>query len=424
MSKAQTAQLTLPDGSTIALPIYQATLGPDVIDTRPLIKAGFFTYDPGFSSTASCASAITYIDGDEGKLFYRGYSIEWLAEQQDFLSISYLLYHGELPTDTQYAQFADDLTACSVVDERVMHLIDHLDDNLWPMAGMITAAGALSSLYHQPDVIPDKEDRYHLATRFIATMSTLAAACYKRSIGQPIVAPRSDLGFVENFLHMVLSTPTTPYKPDQVLVRALDQIFTLHADHEQNASTSTVRLASSTKTGLFACAAAGIASLWGPLHGGANEAALTMLENTEDACNIPAMVAEVKEGSKRLPGFGHRVYKSYDPRARFMRKACYEVLDHLQLNNKQIFSTARALEKVALEDEYFISRNLYPNVDFYSGIVLSAIGIPRSMFTPIFAVARTAGWAAHWNEQYEDSETRIGRPRQLYTGSKERSVAP
>jgi len=422
------ATLSFSDGSpSLDLPIYKGTVGPDVIDIRKLYGAtGKFTYDPGFMSTASCNSSITYIDGDKGELLYRGYPIEQLAVNCDFLETCYLLMNGELPNAAQKAEFVSTVTSHTMVHEQMQFFFRGFRRDAHPMSVLVGTVGALSSFYHDSLDITDAHHREVSAIRLIAKLPTLVAMAYKYSIGQPFVYPRNDLSYSANFMHMMFSNPCEEYKVNDVLVRALDRILTLHADHEQNASTSTVRLAGSSGANPFACIAAGIACLWGPAHGGANEAALNMLKEIGSVDNIPAFIAQVKDKTSgvKLMGFGHRVYKNFDPRAKLMRETCYEVLNELGLENDPLFKLAMALEKVALEDEYFVSRKLYPNVDFYSGIVQSALGIPVSLFTGIFAMARTVGWIAQWNEMISDPEQKIGRPRQLFVGSPTRDVPP
>ena len=385
-----------------------------------------FTYDPGFTSTASCESAITFIDGEEGVLLHRGYAIGELAEHSTFMETSYLLLNGELPTQTQKDQFVTTVTNHTMVHEQMQSFFRGFRRDAHPMSVLVGTVGALSSFYHDSLDINDPHHREVSAIRLIAKMPTLVAMAYKYSIGQPFVYPRNDLSYSANFLRMMFSNPCEEYKINEVLVRALDRILILHADHEQNASTSTVRLAGSSGANPFACIAAGIACLWGPAHGGANEAALTMLKEIGSVDNIPEFIRQVKDKNStvKLMGFGHRVYKNYDPRAKLMRETCYEVLQELGLQDDPLFKLAMALEKVALEDEYFVSRKLYPNVDFYSGIVQSALGIPVSLFTGIFAMARTVGWIAQWNEMISDPEQKIGRPRQLFIGSQTRNVTP
>jgi citrate synthase len=422
------ATLSFSDGSpSIELPIYQGTVGPDAIDIRKLYAAtGKFTYDPGFMSTAACNSKITYIDGDKGELLYRGYPIEQLATHCDFLETCYLLLNGELPNQAQKKEFVSTVTNHTMVHEQMQFFFRGFRRDAHPMSVLVGTVGALASFYHDSLDINDPHHRQVSAIRLIAKMPTLVAMSYKYSMGQPFVYPRNDLSYSANFMRMMFATPCEEYKVNDVLVRALDRILILHADHEQNASTSTVRLSGSSGANPFACIAAGIACLWGPAHGGANEAALNMLKSIGTADNIPEFVRQVKDKNSgvKLMGFGHRVYKNYDPRAKLMRETCYEVLEELGLQDDPLFKLAMALEKVALEDEYFISRKLYPNVDFYSGIVQSALGIPVSLFTGIFAMARTVGWIAQWNEMISDPEQKIGRPRQLFDGEVTRQVAP
>ena len=422
------ATLSFTDGSpSIDFPIYKGSIGPDVVDIRKLYGAtGKFTYDPGFMSTAACNSSITYIDGDKGELLYRGYPIEQLAVNCDFLETCYLLLNGELPNAKQKDTFVDTVTHHTMVHEQMQFFFRGFRRDAHPMSVLVGTVGALASFYHDSLDINDPHHRDVSAIRLIAKMPTLVAMAYKYSIGQPFIYPRNDLSYSANFMRMMFATPAEDYKINNVLVRALDRILILHADHEQNASTSTVRLAGSSGANPFACIAAGIACLWGPAHGGANEAALNMLKEIGTVDNIPAFIAQVKDKNSnvKLMGFGHRVYKNFDPRAKLMRETCHEVLNELGLQNDPLFKLAMALEKVALEDEYFVSRKLYPNVDFYSGIVQSALGIPVSLFTGIFAMARTVGWIAQWNEMISDPEQKIGRPRQLFVGSPKRDVAP
>jgi citrate synthase len=421
------ATLTLPDGKTVDFPVLQGTLGPEVVDIRTLYgRSGMFTYDPGFLSTASCSSAITYIDGDQGILLYRGYPIEQLAQQCDFLEVCYLLQYGELPNRKQKDEFVDIVTHHTMVHEQLARLYQGFRRDAHPMAVMVGVVGALSAFYHDALDINDPQHRVISAFRLIAKMPTIVAMSYKYSIGQPFIYPKNDLSYTANFMRMMFAVPTEEYKVNQVLVRALDRIFILHADHEQNASTSTVRLCGSSGANPYACIAAGIASLWGPAHGGANEAALQMLEEIGDASKVGEFIRKAKDKNSgvRLMGFGHRVYKNYDPRAKLMRETCHEVLNELGLHNDRIFKLALALEKIALEDDYFVSRKLYPNVDFYSGIVQRALGIPVAMFTCIFSLARTIGWIAQWQEMITDPEYKIGRPRQLYKGATRRDVKP
>jgi len=423
---ASKATLSFSDGSpSVEFPVYKGTIGPDVVDIRKLYgETGKFTYDPGFMSTASCNSSITYIDGDKGELLYRGYPIEQLAVNCDFLETCYLLLNGELPNATEKEKFVNTVTNHTMVHEQMQFFFRGFRRDAHPMSVLVGTVGALASFYHDSLDINDPHHREVSAIRLIAKMPTLVAMAYKYSMGQPFVYPQNDLSYSANFVRMMFSTPCAPYKVNDVLVRALDRILILHADHEQNASTSTVRLSGSSGANPFACIAAGIACLWGPAHGGANEAALNMLQQIGSVDKIGEFVKQVKDKSSgvKLMGFGHRVYKNYDPRAKLMRETCHEVLDELGLQNDPLFKLAMALEKVALEDEYFVSRKLYPNVDFYSGIVQSALGIPVSLFTGIFAMARTVGWIAQWNEMISDPEQKIGRPRQLFIGSQQRDV--
>ena len=420
------ATLSFSDGSAaIDMPIYKGTVGPDVIDIRKLYaQTGKFTYDPGFMSTAACNSSITYIDGDKGELQYRGYPIEQLAENCDFLETCYLLLNGELPTAEQAKEFSATVTSHTMVHDLLQFFFRGFRRDAHPMSVLVGTVGALASFYHDSLDINDPKQREISAIRLIAKMPTLVAMAYKYSIGQPFMYPRNDLSYSANFMRMMFGNPCEEYVINDVLVRALDRILILHADHEQNASTSTVRLAGSSGANPFACIAAGIACLWGPAHGGANEAALNMLKEIGSVENIPAFIEKVKDKNSgvKLMGFGHRVYKNFDPRAKLMRETCHEVLDELGLHDDPLFKLAMALEKIALEDEYFVSRKLYPNVDFYSGIVQSALGIPVSLFTGIFAMARTIGWIAQWNEMIADPEQKIGRPRQLFIGATERDV--
>ena len=405
----------------IELPVYHGTEGPDVVDVRPLTGEGLFTFDPGFVSTASCESKITYIDGANGVLLHRGYPIEELAEHSDYLEVCYLLLNGELPTPEQKAKFDYTVNQHTMVHEQLSTFYNGFRRDAHPMAIMCGVVGALSAFYHDSLDINDPHHREVCAYRLIAKMPTLAAMCYKFSIGQPFIYPRNDLGYADNFLRMMFATPCEDYKINPVLSRAMDKIFTLHADHEQNASTSTVRLAGSSGANPFACIAAGIAALWGPAHGGANEAVLKMLAEIGSVENIPAFIEKAKDPNDpfRLMGFGHRVYRNFDPRSRVMKQTCDEVLAELGITDDPMLDIAKELERIALEDEYFVSRKLYPNVDFYSGIILKAIGIPTSMFTVIFALSRTIGWISHWNE-FHSSPNKIGRPRQLYTGAPKR----
>jgi citrate synthase len=425
------ATLSFSNGSpSIDMPVYHGNVGPDVIDIRKLYaQTGMFTYDPGFLSTAACQSAITYIDGDKGELLYRGYPIEQLATNCDYLETCYLLLNGELPTTEQKQAFTKLVTNHTMVNEQMQFFLRGFRRDAHPMAIMTGLVGALSAFYHDSTDINNPEHRAISAVRLIAKMPTLVAMAYKYTVGQPFVYPRNDLSYAGNFLHMMFATPCEPYKVSPVLERALDRIFTLHADHEQNASTSTVRLCGSSGTNPFAAIAAGVACLWGPAHGGANEACLNMLEDIQKMGGI-SKVGEFMEKVKdknsgvKLMGFGHRVYKNYDPRAKLMQETCKEVLAELGLENDPLFKLAMALEKIALEDDYFVQRKLYPNVDFYSGIVQRAIGIPTPLFTAVFALARTTGWIAQLNEMIGDPEYKIGRPRQLFTGNVSRDVKP
>jgi len=422
------ATLSFSDGRpSVDFPVLSGTIGPDVVDVRSLYaKTGLFTYDPGFMSTASCRSTITYIDGDEGVLLYRGYPIEQLAEHSDFLEVAYLILNGELPNAQQKKDFDHTVTHHTMVHEQLSRFYTGFRRDAHPMAVLCGVVGALSAFYHDFIDIRDQRSRDISAFRLIAKLPTITAMTYKYSLGQPFMYPRNKLSYVENFLFMMFGTPCEEWKPRPVLTRAVERVLILHADHEQNASTSTVRLAGSTGANPFACIAAGIASLWGPAHGGANEAVLKMLGEIDDVKNIPGFIKKVKEkeGHAMLMGFGHRVYKNYDPRAKIIQKTCHEVLEELDLKDDKLFKLALALEKIALEDDYFISRKLYPNVDFYSGIVYKALGIPVAMFTAIFALARTVGWIAQWNELIGDVDQKIGRPRQLFAGAKPREFVP
>ncbi|TAK52235.1 MAG: citrate (Si)-synthase [Betaproteobacteria bacterium] len=421
------ATLTLNDGRSFEFPMLGGSVGPEVVDIRSLYgKAGVFTYDPGFMSTASCNSTITYIDGDAGVLLYRGYPIEQLAVHCDFLEVCYLLLNGELPNAAQKQGFVATVTRHTMVHDQLNRFFTGFRRDAHPMATMVGVVGALSAFYHDSLDINDAEHRQVAAFRLIAKLPTIVAMAYKYSIGQPFVYPRNELSYTGNFMRMMFAVPAEDYKVNEVLVRALDRIFILHADHEQNASTSTVRLSGSSGANPFACIAAGIACLWGPAHGGANEACLQMLEQIGDASKVGDFIKRAKDKNSgvRLMGFGHRVYKNYDPRAKLMRETCHEVLNELGLHDDRLFKLAIALEKIALEDDYFVSRKLYPNVDFYSGIVQRALGIPTSMFTCIFSLARTVGWIAQWQEMIADPEYKIGRPRQLYRGATRRDVKP
>lgn len=422
------ATLTFTDGTPpIDFPVLTGSVGPDVIDVRALYaKTGKFTYDPGFMSTASCRSKITYIDGDKGILQYRGYPIEHLAEHCSFLEVAYLIWNGELPNKKQLDQFVDIVTHHTMVHEQLGRFYSGFRRDAHPMAVLCGVVGALSAFYHDSINIHDERSREISAYRLIAKLPTITAMTYKYNTGQPFMYPKNALSYVDNFLYMMFGTPCEEYKISPTISRAMDRILILHADHEQNASTSTVRLAGSTGANPFACISAGIASLWGPAHGGANEAVLKMLGEIGDAKNIPAFIKKVKdkEDNAMLFGFGHRVYKNYDPRAKIIQKTCHEVLDELGLKDDKLFKLAMALEKVALEDEYFVKRKLYPNVDFYSGIVYKALSIPVDMFTAIFALARTVGWIAQWNELIGDPDQKIGRPRQLFAGAGRRDFVP
>ena len=415
---------------TLEMPVYGGTLGPDVFDIRQLYaKTGMFTYDPGFMSTAACQSKITFIDGDQGILLYRGYPIEQLATHCDFLEVCHLLLYGELPSQQSKDKFVWTVTRHTMVHEQLARLFQGFRRDSHPMAVMVGVVGALSAFYHDSLDINNPEHREISAFRLIAKLPTIVAMAYKYNMGQPFMSPKNNLGYTANFMRMMFGVPAEEYEVNDVLVRALDRIFILHADHEQNASTSTVRLAGSSGANPFACIASGIACLWGPAHGGANEAALQMLMDLQaqgGVAKIGEFVAKVKDKNSgvKLMGFGHRVYKNYDPRAKLMQETTREVLDTLDKHDEPLLKLAMALEKIALEDEYFVTRKLYPNVDFYSGIVQSALGIPTSMFTCIFALARTVGWIAQWNEMISDPEQKIGRPRQLYVGPTKRDVVP
>jgi citrate synthase len=420
----KTAKLTMPDGSTHEFDIISGTQGPSVVDIRNFYsKTGMFTYDPGFTSTAACNSEITYIDGDAGILRYRGYPIEQLAEESDFLETAYLLLSGQLPNKQEKNKFIKDITYHTMVHEQLMNFFKGFRRDAHPMAIVTGVVGALSAFYHDCTDIQDKKQRLIATHRMIAKIPTIVAMAYKYSVGQPFVYPDNKLSYTENFMRMCFSVPAEEYKVSPILSKALDIIFILHADHEQNASTSTVRLASSSQANPFACIAAGTACLWGPAHGGANEAALAMLEEIGTVDKIPEYIARAKDKNDpfRLMGFGHRVYKNYDPRAKIMQKQCKAVFDYLGIDNDPILQVAVELEKIALTDSYFIEKKLYPNVDFYSGIVLKALGFPTSMFTALFAMARTVGWIAQWNEMISEDGQKIGRPRQLYVGLPERT---
>jgi len=414
------------DGKVVAdLPILSGTAGLDVIDIRTLGSHGYFTYDPGFLATASCESAITFIDGGKGVLQHRGYAIDDLAKKADYLEVCYILLNGDAPTKSQYDDFTAIITNHTMVHEKLAHFFQGFLPDAHPMAMVCGVVGALSSFYHSDLDINDHDQRMRSAHRLIAKMPTIAAMAYKYSIGQPFVYPRNELSYAENFLHMMFSVPAEKYVVSPTIANAMDRIFTLHADHEQNASTSTVRLAGSSGANPYACIAAGVASLWGPAHGGANEACLTMLEEIGSLDRIDEFVAKAKDKNDpfRLMGFGHRVYKNFDPRATVMRETCHEVLKELNIQDP-LLDVAMELERIALEDEYFVSKKLYPNVDFYSGIILKAIGIPTSMFTVIFAMSRTVGWISHWDEMLSQAGQKIGRPRQKYTGEINRKFTP
>jgi citrate synthase len=420
------AKLTVGD-KTYEFPVLSGSVGPDVIDIRSLYaKTGMFTYDPGFTSTAACDSTITYIDGDKGELLYRGYPIEQLADKSSYLEVCYLLLYGELPTQAQLDDFIGRVTRHTMVHEQMHFFFRGFRRDAHPMAVVVGVVGAMAAFYHDSIDINDPQQREIASIRMIAKIPTIVAMSYKYSVGQPFVYPRNDLDYASNFLRMCFSVPAEEYVVNPVIARAMDLIFTLHADHEQNASTSTVRLAGSSDANPFACIAAGVACLWGPAHGGANEAALNMLKEIGTPDKIPDFIARVKDKSSgiRLMGFGHRVYKNYDPRAKVMQETCKEVLDLLGVHNNPLLQVAQQLEKIALTDDYFISRKLYPNVDFYSGIILEAIGFPTSMFTAIFALSRTVGWIAQWKEMIADPQKKIGRPRQLYHGAAERDYVP
>jgi citrate synthase len=428
-TKAQGSITITLDGTnkSTTLPLLGGTLGPQVADIRKLYgDLGIFTFDPGYGATASCESTITYIDGDAGVLLYRGYPIEQLAEKSSFLEISYLLLNGDLPNAAQYEEFRKGVTYHTMLHEQLRRFFDGFRRDAHPMAIMCGVVGALAAFYHDNLDINDARQREIAAFRLIAKVPTIAAWAYKYSIGQPFMYPRNDLTYAENFLYMLNAVPAEPWVNNPILARAMDRIMILHADHEQNASTSTVRLAGSTGANPFACIAAGIAALWGPAHGGANEAVLKMLAEIGHPKNIPAFISEVKDKNShtKLMGFGHRVYKNFDPRAKIMKETCHEVLAELGIKNEPLLDMAMEMERIALSDDYFVSRKLYPNVDFYSGIILKAMGIPTHMFTVLFAVARTVGWVSQWKELIEDPSQRIGRPRQVYSGAAERPFVP
>ena len=425
MSNNKIAKLNLPDGKVIELPVISGSMGPDVLDITSLYKeADVFTFDPGFTSTGSCKSDITFIDGDKGILLHRGYKIEDLAEKSSFLQTAYLLMYGDLPSKEKKLEFVNSITMHTMLNEQISNFYRGFKDNAHPMAILCGVVGAMAAFYHDSTDINNAEQRMIASYRLIAKMPTIAAMAYKFSIGQPFVYPNNSLNYAENFLNMVFSVPAEKYEINPIFADALDKILILHADHEQNASTSTVRLAGSSGANPFACIAAGIASLWGPAHGGANEAVIKMLNKIESIDNIKKFInkAKDKNDSFRLMGFGHRVYKNYDPRARVLQKIAEKVLGEKHLLDNKLFDLAKELEYIALNDEYFKEKKLYPNVDFYSGIILKAIGFPVSLFTVIFAVARTVGWISHWNEMISDKNSKIGRPRQLYTGKTEREL--
>ena len=419
---ARQETMTLIDnrnGKQVTYPILKGTVGPEVVDIRKFYAdTGLFTYDPGYGSTGSCTSTITYIDGEAGVLEYRGYPIEQLAEKSHFLEVAYLIINGELPNAKQQAEFEDSITHHTMLHEQMQFFFRGFRRDSHPMAVMCGVVGALSAFYHDHMDFSKPEDQMIAAHRLISKMPTIAAYAYKYSQGQPFIYPRNTMNYTENFLHMVFATPCEDYKVSPVLAKALDRLFILHADHEQNASTSTVRIAGSSGANPFACISAGVASLWGPAHGGANEAVIAMLTEIGDKKRIPEYVKKAKDKNDpfRLMGFGHRVYKNYDPRAKLIRQTCYEVLEEVGIKNEPLLELAMALEKVALEDDYFIEHKLYPNVDFYSGIIYRAMGFPPPMFTALFAIARTVGWIAQWEEMLTDPETRIGRPRQRFAG--------
>lgn len=417
--KNNSAKLTLPNGQTIDFPIYQASIGQDVIDISTLYKqTGMFTYDPGFLSTASCESTMTYIDGDQGILRHRGYSIEDLAKNCEFLEVAYLLLNEDLPNEQQYHHFCRNIKNETIAHEQLQILYRGFPRRAHPMAIMVGGVASLSAFYHDTMDISTEKGKMDVIYKIIAKMPTLAAMAYKYSIGEPIIYPRDDLGFGENFMHMLFEVPGKKYSVSPTIAKAIEKIFILHADHEQNASTSTVRLAGSSGANPFACIGAGIASLWGPAHGGANQEVIEMLEKIGDTSRIPEFISKAKDKNDpfRLMGFGHRVYKNYDPRASVLKNSCDEVLHELGIADDPLLDIAIELEKIALNDEYFIERKLFPNVDFYSGIIYKALGIPTNLFTVIFAIARSAGWIAQWKEMIEDPVFKIGRPRQLYTG--------
>jgi citrate synthase len=427
MSDMNLSLISEADGKRLDMPVRRGTIGPDVVDIGALYKQfGMFTLDPGFVSTASCESKITYIDGDQGILLYRGYPVDQLAERSSFLEVSYLLLYGELPTRSQLESFTHIITTHTLINQTLLRHFNGFHHNAHPMAMLASVVGSMSAFYHDSTDIENERHREIFSHRIIAKIPTIAAAAYKHSVGQPFVYPRNELDYSSNLLNMFFAVPTMDYRVDPVAAEALDLLFILHADHEQNASTSTVRLAGSSGTNPYAAIAAGIATLWGPAHGGANEAVLAMLEKIGSVDHIAKYIAKAKDKDDpfRLMGFGHRVYKNFDPRAKLIRTMCHKVLNRLGHTDSPLFELALRLEEIALEDEYFIERKLYPNVDFYSGIIYRAIGIPSSMFTVMFAIARTVGWVAHWQEMITDPHRRIGRPRQLYTGAGSRDYTP
>lgn len=426
MSKtAKTSKLTVPHlNLALDLPVLEGSLGPDVIDVSSLVKSGIFTHDPGFTSTSSCTSEITYIDGDNGILLHRGYPIEQLAQHKTYMEVCYLLLNSELPNKAELQAFEENIRYHTMLHEQLVQFFSGFRRDAHPMAVMIGVVGSLSAFYHDNLDIHDPKIRMLNAHRLIAKIPTIATMCYKHSLGLPFMYPRNDLSYTANFLYMLFATPCESYEPNPVFVKAMDQIFILHAEHEQNASTSTVRLAGSTGANPFACIASGISALWGPLHGGANEAVIKMLNEIDNVDNIDKYIAKAKDKNDpfKLMGFGHRVYKNFDPRAKIMKQACKEVLEQLGNTDNSLLKIAMRLEEIALNDTYFIERKLYPNVDFYSGIILQAIGIPTSMYTVIFALSRTVGWISHWIEMVSDPKGRISRPRQLYTGKTTRNI--
>jgi citrate synthase len=419
--------LTSPDGASMELPVRKGTIGPDVVDISRLYREqGVFTYDPGFVATGSCESSITYIDGDQGILLYRGYPVVQLAERSSFIEVAYLLLYGELPTPEELVRFDTSIRTHTMLNEGMLRFFNGFRYDAHPMAMLSAVVGSMSAYYHDTMDVNHPDAREVFTHRIIAKLPTIAAAAYKLTAGQPFVYPRNDLGYCENLLHMFFTVPAEPYRIDEVAARAIDLLFVLHADHEQNCSTSTVRMAGSSGANPYSAIAAGISALWGPAHGGANEAVLKMLNQIGEPENIPKYVAKARDRDDpfRLMGFGHRVYKNFDPRAKIIREMCHKVLKQMGRNDTPLFDLALELERVALSDDYFIEKNLYPNVDFYSGIIYRALGIPTSMFTVMFAIARTVGWVAHWREMITDPNGRISRPRQLYTGAVQRDYVP